>query len=104
MTIVSSSLPVGAQKSQFASAVRQGLLARPRSLPCQYFYDDLGSRLFDKICRLPEYYLTRTEDAILCEHASAMVAGWAPDRPPCLIELGSGSAAKTERLISAALL
>ena len=67
-----------------------GLLARPRTLPWQYFYDELGSRLFEKICNLPEYYLTRTEDAILRDHARAMVSGWS--QPPTLIELGSGSA------------
>jgi L-histidine N-alpha-methyltransferase len=58
-------------------------------------------RLFEQICELPEYYLTRTEDAILREHSSAMMAGWvsAPD----LIELGSGSSSKTQSLISAAM-
>ena len=82
----------------FAEAVRRGLSARPKTLPCRYFYDEAGSRLFEQICALPEYYLTRTEDAILREHAAAMVAGWR--RPPTLIELGSGSSAKTRRLIA----
>ncbi len=72
-----------------------------KTLPCRYFYDDRGSRLFEQICDLPEYYLTRTEDAILLEHADAMVAGWLRD--PVLVELGSGSSSKTRRLISAAL-
>ncbi len=85
----------------FARAVRDGLTARPRTLPFPYLYDAAGSALFEEICRLPEYYLTRTEDAILREHADAMVAGWS--EPPTLIELGSGSAEKTERLIAAAL-
>ena len=76
---------------------------RPRSLPWQFFYDEHGSRLFDRICGLPEYYLTRTEDAILRDHAGAMVAGWSRAQPPCLLELGSGSAVKTQRLIAAAL-
>jgi dimethylhistidine N-methyltransferase len=79
------------------------LLSQPRCLPWQYFYDDEGSRLFDRICALPEYYLTRTEDAILRDHAGAMVVGWQQGAAPCLIELGSGSATKTERLIAAAL-
>jgi L-histidine Nalpha-methyltransferase len=81
--------------------VRLGLGARPRTLPWQYFYDEAGSKLFEAICDLPEYYLTRTEDAILREHARDMVGGW--PRDPAMIELGSGSASKTRRLISAAL-
>jgi L-histidine N-alpha-methyltransferase len=85
----------------FAAAVRQGLLAKPKHLPCEYFYDEKGSRLFEEICRLPEYYLTRVEDAILHEYASAMVADW--DQAPVLIELGSGNSSKTRRLISAAM-
>src|SRR5262249_34121433 len=88
-----------------AEAVRAGLLAPPKSLPCQFFYDETGSALFEQICRLPEYYLTRTEDAILREHAGAIVDPPRPGRgeAPTLIELGSGSAEKTRRLIAAAL-
>ena len=85
----------------FASAVRQGLRSNPKTLPCRYFYDDPGSLLFEQICDLPEYYLTRTEDAILRDHADAMVAGWVAD--PVMVELGSGSSSKTRRLIVAAL-
>ena len=70
-------------------------------LPWQYFYDEAGSSLFERICALPEYYLTRTEDAILGAHAGAMVA--VGPRAPAMIELGSGSAEKTRRLIAAAL-
>jgi dimethylhistidine N-methyltransferase len=86
---------------EFARAVADGLTARPRTLPFAYFYDAVGSALFEEICRLPEYYLTRIEDSILRAHAPAMVDGWA--EPPTLIELGSGSAEKTERLIGAAI-
>jgi dimethylhistidine N-methyltransferase len=103
LTILSLSRGAPSHRTQFAAAVRDGLLARPRSLPWQYFYDERGSRLFEQICGLPEYYLTRTEDAILRDHAAAMVAGWEPGTAPCVIELGSGSATKTERLIAAAL-
>jgi len=85
----------------FAQAVRSGLNSTPRTLPCRYFYDEAGSRLFERICDLPEYYLTRTEDAILAQHADAMVLGWVND--PVLVELGSGSSSKTRRLIEAAL-
>jgi dimethylhistidine N-methyltransferase len=66
------------------------------------FYDAEGSRLFEQICDLPEYYLTRTEDALLADHAAAMV-GKRWRKPPAIIELGSGSSTKTRRLISAAL-
>jgi dimethylhistidine N-methyltransferase len=101
LSIVQLTAPPRSHVAQFAEAVRDGLLAQPKSLPWQYFYDEVGSRLFEKICRLPEYYLTRTEDAILRDYARAMVSGWAQE--PTLIELGSGSAAKTRRLIAAAL-
>ncbi|HEX8200510.1 MAG TPA: L-histidine N(alpha)-methyltransferase [Isosphaeraceae bacterium] len=99
LTIVRIPDPQAAET--LAAAVRRGLTARPKTLPCQYFYDEAGSHLFERICTLPEYYLTRTEDAILRRHADAMVAGWA--RPPALVELGSGSSWKTQRLIAAAL-
>jgi dimethylhistidine N-methyltransferase len=94
--------PPGTHSAEsFAEAIRAGLSAQPKTLPCRYFYDDAGSRLFERICELPEYYLTRTEDAILREHAEAMVAGW--PRAPLVIELGSGSSVKTRRLLAAGL-
>jgi L-histidine Nalpha-methyltransferase len=101
LTIVNRPVATGDGGPSFAEAVRLGLLGRPKTLPWQYFYDERGSVLFEQICRLPEYYLTRTEDAILREHADAMVAGW--DRAPTMIELGSGSSSKTRRLIAAAI-
>jgi dimethylhistidine N-methyltransferase len=94
---------------ELARAVREGLRAIPKSLPCRFFYDEAGSALFEQICRLPEYYLTRTEDAILRAHAGAMVDPTVPSHragrveEPTLIELGSGSAEKTRHLIAAAL-
>ena len=76
-------------------------------MPWAYFYDEEGSRLFEAICELPEYYLTRTEDAILRRHAEEMVdglaAGGETGLEPTIIELGSGSAVKTQRLIAAGL-
>ena len=94
--------PAGDESPEaFAQAVRSGLLADPKTLPCRYFYDDRGSRLFEQICDQPEYYLTRTEDSILRDHADAMVAGWVSD--PVMVELGSGSSSKTRRLIAAGL-
>ncbi|MGZ3388845.1 MAG: L-histidine N(alpha)-methyltransferase [Isosphaeraceae bacterium] len=91
----------------FARAVQSGLSCQPRSLPWAFFYDDEGSRLFEAICELPEYYLTRTEDGILRRHADEMVAGLAAGGDtglePTIIELGSGSAVKTQRLLAAGL-
>lgn len=85
----------------FGDAVREGLSQPRKTLPCRYFYDHEGSRLFESICDLPEYYLTRAEDAILADHADAMVGGWL--RAPAMIELGSGSSTKTRRLLGASL-
>jgi uncharacterized SAM-dependent methyltransferase len=48
-----------AQRDAFAEAVADGLAAEPFSLPCRFFYDEVGSQLFEEICELPEYYLTR---------------------------------------------
>jgi L-histidine N-alpha-methyltransferase len=80
--------------------VRAGLTASPKSLPPKYFYDARGSELFDEITRLPEYYLTRAETAILARHSAdiAELSGceW-------LIELGSGTSAKTRLLLRALL-
>jgi dimethylhistidine N-methyltransferase len=101
LTIVQGPGEPGVAAIALADAVRRGLESRPRTLPWTFFYDEAGSRLFEAICRLPEYYLTRTEDAILRAHAGAMVDGWT--RSPALVELGSGSASKTRRLIGAAL-
>jgi L-histidine N-alpha-methyltransferase len=78
--------------------VRAGLSAPFKQLPPKYFYDERGSQLFEQITRLPEYYPTRTEHSILESEAAAIVA--AAD-PQCLVELGSGSAAKTRRLLEA---
>jgi dimethylhistidine N-methyltransferase len=89
----------------FAEDVRRGLSARPKRLPPKYFYDELGSQLFDAICLLPEYYLTRAEGDIFARHARDIVAA-ARDggaRRVTLFELGSGSAAKTRRIIEALL-
>ena len=93
----------GRDRESFAEAVRRGLTAAPKFLSCQYFYDEAGSKLFERICHLPEYYLTRTEDAILREHADEMVAWDRSGKSPALVELGSGSSTKTRRLIAAAL-
>src|SRR5437868_1247890 len=73
-------------------------LARPhKQLPCKYFYDERGSRLFDEICDLEEYYLTRCELAILRRHAGEMAGRIGPRC--ALIEYGSGSSVKTRLLL-----
>jgi dimethylhistidine N-methyltransferase len=86
---------------ELAETVRAGLLAAPKRLPPWLLYDAEGSRLFEAITRLPEYYLTRTERAILTDHADAIVEAAGP--PDVLIELGAGSATKTALLLRAAL-
>jgi L-histidine N-alpha-methyltransferase len=85
--------------------VRRGLIARPRSLSPWMFYDAEGSRLFERITTLPEYYPTRTERAILAGHADAIIAAAHGDRslPLRLVELGAGTAYKTCILLEAAL-
>ncbi len=85
--------------------VRRGLIRRPRSLSPWMFYDAEGSRLFECITTLPEYYPTRTERAILARHADAIVATAHSDRlsPLRVVELGAGTAAKTVILLEAAL-
>ncbi len=78
--------------------VRNGLGAEPRSLPPKYFYDARGSRLFDEVTRLPEYYLTRAERAVLERVADDVVAASGADS---LVELGSGTSEKTRLLLDA---
>jgi dimethylhistidine N-methyltransferase len=86
-----------------AAAVREGLSAHSKRLPPWLFYDAAGSRLFEQITELPEYYLTRTERAILTAHASEMIAQAAQGQRLRLVELGAGSADKTRLLLSAAV-
>jgi dimethylhistidine N-methyltransferase len=88
-----------ADREEFRRAVLAGLSARPRAIPAKFLYDSRGSALFDEICDLPEYYLTRTETEILKRHAAEIGrrAG-----PGCaLIEFGSGSSVKSRLLIDA---
>ncbi len=79
--------------------VSQGLLqGPPRTLPPKYFYDARGSVIFDQICDTPEYYPTRTEDALLARRARDIVAAV---RPRHIVELGAGTSRKTRRLFDA---
>ena len=88
------------QASEFAHDVLEGLRARRKRLPAKYFYDEPGSRLFERITMLPEYYPTRTELSILKEHA-ADLARFLPHNC-ALIEFGSGSSHKARLLLHAA--
>lgn len=100
--------------STFAADVRRGLTAPAKHLPPKYFYDELGSQLFEAICLTPEYYITRAEDEILAHHADEIMRCAALDGSKfdsresetaslSLLELGSGSGTKTRRIIEAAL-
>ncbi len=87
---------------RIGSVVREGLVTRPKRLPAWLFYDDAGSRLFDAITELPEYYLTRTERGILMANAAEMIAQAAGEEKLRIVELGAGSADKTRLLLKAA--
>src|ERR1043165_9975057 len=84
-----------------AEDVRKGLSAQPKRFLPKYFYDELGSQLFEAICLLPEYYLTRAENEILEHYADAIAAS--VDGEITLVEMGSGSASKTRLVIEALL-
>jgi L-histidine N-alpha-methyltransferase len=85
--------------AQMAREVRLGLTMEPKELAPKYFYDERGSQLFERITELPEYYPTRAERSILAERSAEILA--AAGEPSTLVELGSGSAAKTRHLLSA---
>jgi L-histidine Nalpha-methyltransferase len=87
--------------AEFAADVRRGLSAQPKHLFPKYLYDDLGSRLFEAICHLDEYYLARAETEILARYATEIVAGIPGEKT--LIELGSGNASKTRMIIETLL-
>jgi L-histidine Nalpha-methyltransferase len=95
---------VQAQPSGYLDALRAdvaaGLTATPKTLPPKYFYDARGSELFEEITALPEYYLTRAETAILERHSADIAA---LSRCASLVELGSGTSAKTRLLLRALL-
>jgi dimethylhistidine N-methyltransferase len=80
--------------------VLAGLTAPRRTLPSKYLYDAEGSRLFEAICELPEYYVTRTETALLSDVAPDIGMGIPPDA--MLVEFGSGASAKTRLLLDTA--
>jgi dimethylhistidine N-methyltransferase len=87
--------------SSFRDDVRRGLTSSPKFLLPKHFYDALGSKLFEAICELSEYYVTRAETAIFEDHAGEIAA--ALGGPVRLVELGSGEGRKTRMLIEALL-
>jgi dimethylhistidine N-methyltransferase len=88
-------------RAGLAEDVRRGLSSKPKRFLPKYFYDQLGSQLFEAICLLPEYYLTRAENEILEHYADEIVSS--VDGDTTLIEMGSGSASKTRLIIEALL-
>ena len=92
-------LDAAARRQMLEDDVRRGLTASPRWLPPKYFYDATGSALFERITRLPEYYLTRAERAIVEAHGPALMRALKPQE---VVEIGAGGATKIRRLLRAA--
>ena len=86
-----------AAKENFREEVLRGLSKSPRELPCKFFYDERGSELFQQICDLPEYYITRTELEILRVHGAEMAEALGAQIE--LIGLGTGAGTKTRILL-----
>src|SRR5882672_3844570 len=99
MNVPSAALQRSAPRRQriFMRDVLAGLRSEPKRLPCKYFYDKRGSELFERICQLEEYYLTRSELAIMDQFAPEMGAQIGPGA--MLVEYGSGSSVKTRYLL-----
>jgi dimethylhistidine N-methyltransferase len=87
------------ETDDFLSEVMKGLSARPKTLPCKFFYDEQGSRLFDRICELPEYYPTRTEIALLEQIGPEIAERVGPHAH--IVEYGCGSVKKIRPLLDA---
>jgi dimethylhistidine N-methyltransferase len=83
--------------TEFLAEVLSGLSKKPRTLPCKFFYDEIGAALFQKICDLPEYYITRTELQILRLRGAELAAMLGPNIE--LIGLGTGAGTKTRILL-----
>jgi dimethylhistidine N-methyltransferase len=104
MNATSRNLPAPARAKHardhgFARAFYEGMGARNKRVPCKYFYDSVGSALFDRICELPEYYQTRTELALLRANAREMAS--VMGRNVELIEFGAGALTKVRVLLDA---
>ncbi|NND72434.1 MAG: L-histidine N(alpha)-methyltransferase [Rhodothermales bacterium] len=97
MSSATDCLEVGTAQASLHSDVISGLSQPQKTIPSKYFYDERGSQLFDEITTLPEYYPTRTEEAIMRKFAPDIINLIGPDA--LLIELGSGSSTKTRILL-----
>lgn len=93
--------PKSREELAFSQAVADGLSKPQKSLPCRYFYDLDGSKLFEQICELPEYYLTRVEQKIFEDNATNIIDALGHEL--VIVEFGSGNSIKTRLLINAAL-
>jgi L-histidine N-alpha-methyltransferase len=98
VVLLTDHLPPDFEAVSLRQDVLRGLTANPKNLPPTWFYDKVGSELFEEITRLPEYYPTRTERGILREHAPTVIEAAGADT---IIELGSGSSDKTRLLLDA---
>jgi dimethylhistidine N-methyltransferase len=83
----------------YAQALLDGFADTPRRIPCRFLYDDEGSRLFERITELPEYYPTRTEMALLTQHAREIAELAGPKAE--IVELGAGASRKVRLLLDA---
>jgi L-histidine N-alpha-methyltransferase len=93
-----STIHAPSRTDALTNGVLEGMRKHPRQLSPVWFYDELGSFLFDSICELPEYYLTRTERQIMRQHAPDMAHHIGPDA--AIIEFGSGTSTKTRDLLT----
>jgi dimethylhistidine N-methyltransferase len=93
-----STIAAPSRTDALTNGVLEGMRKHPRQLSPVWFYDELGSFLFDSICELPEYYLTRTELQIMHAHAADMAHHIGPDA--AIIEFGSGTSTKTRLLLN----
>ncbi|MDQ3291166.1 MAG: L-histidine N(alpha)-methyltransferase [Bacteroidota bacterium] len=87
------------EHQQFGQDVVQGLNKKLKTLSSKYFYDGTGSKLFQKIMDLPEYYLTRAETEIFTNQKEEIISGFCSNQPFNLVDLGAGDAAKTKILL-----
>jgi dimethylhistidine N-methyltransferase len=99
LTAIQPSSAVPPAASDLLADIIAGLSSDPRTLPCKYFYDERGTALFQKICELPEYYITRTEIDILDRYRVEIASQLGPNIE--LIGLGTGAGTKTRILVEA---
>jgi len=98
-TVVPAETDAERLRAAFAADAARGLSRRPFTMPSQYLYDDLGSSLFEAICHLPWYPITRAEKGLLARHAPAILR--AAGRPLTIVELGCGTGEKLDLLLDA---